>query len=173
MVLAALNSQRRVAFLPWVPIRLKGPKPKDWLDEPATLGEHLKKRRRALGLLQREVASKLGCSIDSYRGWEMDRIRPSAASWASIISFLEYEPSPTAATLGERLRAKRRALGWSERAAAAYFGWDDVTLYRYEHGTRTPRGKYLRQVEAFLDRKAVDGLGWMSRARTTAPGDGS
>ena len=172
-VLAASNSQRRVAFLPLVPIKLKGLKPKDWLDEPTTIGEHLRKQRKLRGLLQKDVAAQIGCSTDSYRGWEQDRIRPSAASWAAIVRFLGFAPSRPPITLGERLKAKRRALGWSERQAADYFGWDDTTLYRCERGLRAPTGKRLQQVNAFLDPKTVDGSNCIKRTRTTVRGNGS
>jgi len=83
-----------------VPVRLKALKPKDWQDEPVTLGQHLKKRRRKLGLLQREVASKLGVALDTYRFWEVGRTRPWAASWAKIISFLGYDPHQAPTNLG-------------------------------------------------------------------------
>src|SRR6185437_6554048 len=108
MLLGAGNFQRRVAFLPWVPARLKALKPKDWTDEPRTLGDHLKKRRREFDLLQREAAVRLGVSVDTYRGWEIGRIRPGPGSWMRIIGWLGYDPTPEPNSIGERLRAKRR-----------------------------------------------------------------
>jgi transcriptional regulator with XRE-family HTH domain len=126
--------------LPWAPARLKASKPKGWTDDPVTLGGHLKKTRRERGLLQREVASKLGVALDTYRFWETDRTRPRAASWARIIGWLGYDPAPELETIGERLRAKRRALGWTEAEVAAHFGWDDATVRRYE----------LRWLQVFL-----------------------
>ncbi len=50
----------RVAFLPLVRIHLKCRKPKDYADEPQTLGEHVKKRRLLLGLTQKQSAHLLG-----------------------------------------------------------------------------------------------------------------
>jgi len=44
-----------VPFCWGVPLRLKSLRPKDYPEMPRTLGQHLKKRRRKLGLLQREV----------------------------------------------------------------------------------------------------------------------
>jgi DNA-binding XRE family transcriptional regulator len=88
MLLAAENAQRRVAFLPGVNVTLRALKPKDFPDDPKTLGEHLKKRRVEQRMLQREAAPLVGVSVDTYRGWELDRIRPYAASWRAVIGFL-------------------------------------------------------------------------------------
>jgi transcriptional regulator with XRE-family HTH domain len=145
------HRQRRVAFLPGVPVRLKGLKSKDWIDQPATLGEHLKKRRRKLRLLQRQAAEKLGVSVDTYRGWEKGRIEPYTPAWTAIIAFLGYDPNPAPRTMGERLRAARRTLGWTERRAADHLGWDPTTIYRYERGNRMPTGDRLDQLRAFLN----------------------
>lgn len=145
-----LGTLRHVAFLPWMPTRLKALKPKDWADRPVTLGQHLKKRRRQLRLLQREVAIRLGVSVDSYRGWEIGRIGPGSGSWARIIRWLGYDPTPEPQTIGERLRAKRRALGWSEAKTAAYLGWNDATIRRYERGSRRSAGERLHWLQVFL-----------------------
>lgn len=50
---------RRVAFLPFTPVTLKALRPLPYAREPKTLGEHLRKRRLELGLLQKEVAKRL------------------------------------------------------------------------------------------------------------------
>jgi transcriptional regulator with XRE-family HTH domain len=135
-----------------VPARLKALKPKDWTDEPRTLGDHLKKRRREFDLLQREAAVRLGVSVDTYRGWEIGRIRPGPGAWVRIIGWLGYDPTPEPNSIGERLRAKRRALGWTEAEAAAHFGCDDSTIRRYERGIRLPAGQRLHSVQAFLSK---------------------
>lgn len=63
------------AFLPGVPLKLKALRPKDFSECPQTLGEHLKKRRRELGLLQREAAARMGILTETYTNWE--KTRPS------------------------------------------------------------------------------------------------
>jgi transcriptional regulator with XRE-family HTH domain len=125
-------------------------KPKDFSDQPRTLGEHLRQRRFELGLLQRDAAVLIGVSTDSYRAWETDRIRPRARSWRAIIGFLGYDPNRQPKTLGERLSAKRRVLGWTQRELAAHFGWDEVTIYRYLRGEWKPTGERKRLLEEFL-----------------------
>ena len=54
--LAAIHYHGRVAFLPWVPVTLKGLIPKKTDFEPKTLGEHVRKRRLDLGLNQKQAA---------------------------------------------------------------------------------------------------------------------
>lgn len=93
---------------------------------------------------------RLGVSVDSYRGWEIGRIRPGAGSWVRIIGWLGYRPTPEPETIGERLRAKRRALGWTEAKVAAHFGWDDATIRPYERGIRLPTGDRLHWLQVFL-----------------------
>ena len=82
----------RVAFLPLGPITLKSLKPRPYKDPPETLGEHLRKRRIELALLQKDVASRLQVNAWTYLGWEHDRRRPPIRFWPRIIRFLGYDP---------------------------------------------------------------------------------
>jgi len=52
-------------FCRGVPLTLKAPKPKDYFETPQTWGEHLKKRRRELGLHQREAAAHMGIPTET------------------------------------------------------------------------------------------------------------
>lgn len=80
---------------------------------PATLGEHLKKRRRELGLLQRDAAEMMGVSTDTVANWEKDKAKPVAAQFRPVLAFLGYDPTPEPQTLAERVDAKQRSLGAS------------------------------------------------------------
>jgi transcriptional regulator with XRE-family HTH domain len=106
--------------------------------EPKTLGEHLKKRRLNQALLQRDVANQVGIAEDTYRFWETDRVRPEATSWKGIIEFLGYDPNPAPRTFAEHLRAKRRAVGLSQRELARRLGCHHSTIYRYEQDGSPP-----------------------------------
>ena len=107
----------------------------DYSETPKTLGEHLKKRRRELGLLQREAAKCMGIHTETYLNWEQDKAKPVAAQFRPVVTFLGYDPMPEARTLGERLEAKRRGLGVTFDQIAGYLGWDPATLTRYVNGT--------------------------------------
>ena len=60
--------------------------------EPRTLGEHLLKRRRDLGLSQVQVAKALGVNAGTVITWEKNRQEPSGRRLVGIIRFLGYDP---------------------------------------------------------------------------------
>jgi DNA-binding XRE family transcriptional regulator len=124
----------RVAFLPGVHIKLKVLKPKDYTDCPTTLGEHLKKRRRQLGLYQREAAKALRIDHFTYINWERGRTQPYAHSYPAIIGFLGYDPTPEPTSVPEWIISQRRKAGVARKTLARLLGWDEATLYRYEVG---------------------------------------
>jgi transcriptional regulator with XRE-family HTH domain len=114
------------------------------------LGEHLKKRWRELGLLQREAADRMGIQRDTYANWEKGKTEPVAAQFRPVVVFLGYDPTPTPTTLAERLEATRRLLGVTLAQVARFLGWDPGTLTRYLNGTwRMPPAR-AEVLEAFL-----------------------
>ncbi|MBL6614572.1 MAG: helix-turn-helix transcriptional regulator [Reyranella sp.] len=128
----------------------KAKKPKDYPENPKTLGEHLRKRRRELGLLQREVAGQMGIAVETLINWEKDRTRPVAAQFRPVIDFLGYDPSPEPKILAERVEAKRRVLGVTFEQVANYLGWDTGSLSRYLNGTWRLSSDRQGTLEAFL-----------------------
>jgi transcriptional regulator with XRE-family HTH domain len=65
-------------------VRLIAPKPTPYTLQPKTLGEHLKKRRCELGLLQKDVAVRLGICHETYIHWEKDQTKPYTASYGPL-----------------------------------------------------------------------------------------
>jgi hypothetical protein len=86
------------------------------------LGEHLKKRRRQLGLLHREAAATMGVSTDTMVNWENDRTKPVAAQFRPVVEFPGCDPTPEPQTLADRLEPKQRILGASLAQVARYLG---------------------------------------------------
>jgi DNA-binding transcriptional regulator YiaG len=60
--------------------------------EPATLGEHLKKKRFTAGIRQAQIARILQVSSRTLSLWECDRIYPGEAFQQRIIAYLGYDP---------------------------------------------------------------------------------
>ena len=131
--------QTRVAFLPFGPKSLKSLKPRPWVLLPRTLGEHLKKRRLELGLLQRDLRRRFKLEKETYANWEKDRCKPAMKHWPGIIEFLGFDPNAKPVTLGEKLFAYRRANGVSRKALARQLGEDEGTLWRWEVDQRKPK----------------------------------
>ncbi|MBI2369480.1 MAG: helix-turn-helix transcriptional regulator, partial [Deltaproteobacteria bacterium] len=62
------------------------------------MGDHLRKRRLDLRLLQRQVAPRLGAAEATITSWETNQATPSVRFLPAIIRFLGYDPRPLSAT---------------------------------------------------------------------------
>jgi transcriptional regulator with XRE-family HTH domain len=107
----------------------------------------LRRRRLDLGLLQREVAERLGADPCSVTNWELGRTKPALWFLPAIVRFLGYVPWSADGSIGQRLLAHRRERGLSQSALAQLLGIDPGTLGRWERGLRTPLGAFARRVE--------------------------
>ena len=76
-------------------LRAKKPVSAAYPKELKTLGDHLRKRRLELKMLQKEVAEKLGTTPCTIRNWEKNRSNPSLGFIPKIIQFLGYMPYDT------------------------------------------------------------------------------
>ena len=115
-----------------------------------TIGDHLRKKRLDLGLLQREVALLLRSTECSVYLWETNRTSPTLPFLPKIVEFLGYFPFDPGWTPGERLIWIRRYLGLSQEAMARRLGVDPGTLGRWESGVREPKGRFLTRLVRFL-----------------------
>ena len=61
--------------------------------QPKTIGDHLRRRRLALKLLQRDVAERLGVTESSVWNWEANGSQPDFRYMPAIIGFLGLQPS--------------------------------------------------------------------------------
>jgi DNA-binding XRE family transcriptional regulator len=154
-----------VPFCRQTPLTLKALRARDYSETPQTLGEHLKKRRRELGLLQREAAERMGVSTDTVVNWEKDKSKPVAAQFRPVVAFLGYDPTPASSTLAGRLAAKQRSLGASLAQIARHLGWDPGSLRRYLVGTWRISPDRQEALEAFLNAEDVAGLHSLRRRR--------
>ncbi len=62
------------------------------LESLISLGDHLRKRRLDLGLLQKEVALTLGVDKMTINSWETGRYKPQLGVFPRIMAFLGYTP---------------------------------------------------------------------------------
>lgn len=135
-----------MAALPFCRVRLRAEKPRStaYPREPKTLGDHLRKRRLDLGLLQKDVATEIGVDLKTLCNWERQRTEPEIRFLPAIFRFLGTDPRPLRVTFPERLRAARTALGLSQKALAWRLRIDPGTVARWEAGRGRPRGRFSK-----------------------------
>jgi len=116
------------------------------------LGDHLRKRRLDLKLLQKEVAQTFGVNKASIFNWENNRISPSFYFIPKIIKFLGYYPYDTKAkTLGEKIKTYRKFLGLSQKKLANLLGIDVSTIGHWERGKNRPQKRHLEKLNTFFN----------------------
>ncbi len=109
--------------------------------EIKTLGDHIRKKRLDLGLLQKQVAARIGVAESTVYLWETNRVLPEVRSMPGIINFLGYAPYDPGWSLGQRLKAIRSALGLSQGEFARRVGLDPSTVAKWERGEHRPTKK--------------------------------
>ena len=109
--------------------------------EPKTVGDHIRRRRLGLKMLQREVAEQIGVVVASICNWEANESQPDFRWIPAVIRFLGYNPLPAAETTPERLVRHRTTLGLSQKETAREIGVDQGTLAPWERGEREPVGR--------------------------------
>ena len=135
--------------------------------EPATLGQHLKKKRFEMGLRQEEAALKLGVSVRALSDWETDRIYPCWASQARLIEYLGYDPFGDPAlgrpkgnetngvailstgepmSIGEKIKRSRLNLKKTRKQMASELGVSVKTLWGWETDRRRPASEGLMRL---------------------------
>ena len=115
-----------------------------------TVGDHIRRRRLDLKMLQREVAEQLGVDKPGVFTWEANTVSPDIHYMPAIIRFLGYNPLPPAKSWGERLIRHRTSMGMTQGEAAKRIDVDPGTLARWERGEREPTGGLLGKVKRFL-----------------------
>jgi len=102
------------------------------------LGEHLRRRRLALGLRQWQVAAQLGITTKTYTSWKWGVSRSATIRCLpGVTRFLGYCPRPAPRTFPERLRFVREGRGLSVQRLAL-LGTVPSTILAWEKGWRRP-----------------------------------
>lgn len=138
--------------LPFCHFELRGPKPMPnrYPKEINTLGDHIRKRRLDLNLLQKQVADQIGVDGTTITAWERNATTPAVRFTPAIIQFLGYDPLPPGSSLSEHVATARRRQGLSLRKMAVELGIDPGTLLDWEAGKHKPTKKSLDLVGKVL-----------------------
>lgn len=114
---------------------------------PTTIGEHIKKRRMDLGLLQRDVAKLLGVTDETITNWEREYGQPKIRYYPTIIAFLGFLPIQIdTSTLGGKIKLYRHYKGLSHKKMAKTFGVDETTIFNWERDAHVPQPKLLQSL---------------------------
>ena len=116
------------------------------------IGHHILKRRRDLGLQQKQAARQIGVHAGSLENWEYGRTKPVEQLMPAVIRFLGYNPLPSPATPGERVAYERVTRGWSRKRLAASAGVDEATVRRIEEDVPQLTQRSLQAVSRALRR---------------------
>ena len=150
------NRQRNlIPALPFCHVRLVAmrPLPAAYPKALTTWGDHIRKRRLDLGLLQKDVAKQFGVSQDAVFNWESHRAIPDVQCIPQIINFLGYCPWKPFDSFGEKLTLWRETLGLSRKHLAIKLNLDKATLLRWETNQRRPSQKYQELLRTFFDKE--------------------
>ena len=140
--------------LPFCHVELRAAKPisKAYPLELKALGDHIRKRRLDLGLLQKDVARIFESNSQTVTNWEKNNNYPSIEFIPRIIAFLGYVPfeSIPRMSLGEKIKICRKIKGISQERLARLLGFDPSTVAQWERDDRLPSQPYLEALNAFL-----------------------
>lgn len=137
-------------------IELKALKRKKTDFELRTVGDHVRKRRLELGLTQKAVAKALRVTEFTIINWEKRGLTPPTTTMGRVIKFLGYDPLPAGQTIAERLRQKRRLMGWGQRELAEHLGVDRCTVTGWELDGTILKRSHRSMVARFLGLAEAD-----------------
>jgi transcriptional regulator with XRE-family HTH domain len=147
------NTHRGIPALPFCHVTLSASRPPSpaYPRKLESLGDHLRKKRLDLGLLQKDVARMIGVKEETIYNWENNRSSPQLHYAPGIIEFLGYVPfSEEPKTLGERIVNHRRLHGITQEELAHRLGVDPSTLARWERNESQPLKRHVGRLTAFL-----------------------
>jgi transcriptional regulator with XRE-family HTH domain len=118
------------------------------------LGNHIRKRRIALGLLQKDVAATLGVTESAVTNWELNRVTPYFTYLPKIIAFLGYTPPPYCKktdNVVEQMKLYRLTHGLSQEKFAQLVGVDETTVAKWERGKHEPSKKLNKKLSIIIE----------------------
>ena len=115
-----------------------------------TVGDHIRRRRILLKLLQKQVGQQFGVDASTIHNWETNIAKPGTKYMPAIVRFLGYNPAPPPKGWANRLVQGRTALGLTQKESAHRMGVDPCTLARWERGEREPTGAYAARALRFV-----------------------
>jgi DNA-binding XRE family transcriptional regulator len=117
---------------------------------PITIGDHIRKRRMDLCLVQREVAEIISVTESSVWNWEHGT-EPELHYNPRIIKFLGYIPFDCPDDTVGRLAWYKRSMGMNLDCLGGVMGRDPEQLSDWLSGRHYPFRKNREKIELFLE----------------------
>jgi transcriptional regulator with XRE-family HTH domain len=117
--------------------------------ELRSLGDHIRKRRLDLGLLQIEVAAQIGVTENTVWNWEHGT-EPELVHVPAVLAFLGYVPWECPSDPVGRLAHFKKVKGLSLRRLGALMGRDPEQLTDWLSGRVNPCRKNTERILSFL-----------------------
>ena len=132
-----------------IAIPLQIPPLPEFAQEPATLGDHLRRRRLELGLYQKDVAAQIGVTVSTIwnweHGWTVDfRYIPQ------ILTFHGYNPISCPEDPLDRLAWYKQAKGLNFEELGDQMGRDPEQLADWLSGRHKPCRRDQKEIERFM-----------------------
>jgi transcriptional regulator with XRE-family HTH domain len=126
---------------------------KNLLQNPTSLGKHLRNRRLLAGQTQRQAAADMGVLREVYDRWERDETEPPVGFWKRIIAFIgSYPMPPNRGGTPDLILMARRVQGLSQYALGRQLGVIPQTVRLWEQGLEEPHPDHLKGLRAFVGR---------------------
>ena len=127
---------------------------------PVSIGDHIRKIRMELKLLQKDLARICGVTEDCIRNWEKNRSAPQIRFFRRIISFLDYMPFEVdLTTLSGKLKAYRHINGISQKQFGKVLGVDGATVCSWELEENKPHKAIMEKIDLMLKCSRPSALG--------------
>jgi transcriptional regulator with XRE-family HTH domain len=139
--------------MPFGNIQLRAQKPMDsaYPKNLVSLGDHVRKRRLDLKLLQKEAAELMDVDMQTVVNWETNTHAPATHQIPKIIDFIGYVPySKDFTDFKEKLLYYRKLSGLTQKKLAELLQVDETSIAKWERGKHTPIEKMLKKLEGFF-----------------------
>ncbi|MFF5383378.1 helix-turn-helix domain-containing protein [Pedobacter suwonensis] len=125
--------------------------PISYSENPTSIGDYIRKKRKELNLLQKDVARICGVTEDCIRNWEKNQSIPQIQFFQHIINFFGYMPIAfDLDTLSGRLKTYRHINGLSQKQFGKILGIDGATVCSWELEENKPNKAIMEKLDSML-----------------------
>jgi transcriptional regulator with XRE-family HTH domain len=121
-----------------------------YIQNPITLGDHIRNQRLQKGLLQKEVADLFQVTEDTITNWEKNRCKPLELYHHKIFEFLEIDPKTEPNTLGNRIKTFRLSACLTQSKLAQKLKVNICTIRSWENDEHVPQKKVLFKLSKIM-----------------------